>query len=324
MNERQLIDYLQQNLEKPDYLHSWMNEDCEIIDLGDEDLHLATIDTSSEGQDFPSDAPPFGIGYYSAALSLSDIAACGGKPIGMLVSCSIPEGFSDNIVQIYDGINQAAQDAETSILGGDTNSAGELSLSIVSLGLVGRERILRRGGARIGDLVAVSGPLDRYNFGHYNYANSKEIDFKNMLIQPPPLKFGRVLTQLRGVTSCIDTPDGLIKALEDNMPSDAGYLIDDDRIPISRFNQDYQDKVNKPNYVLSTDPAGDLELLFTVDPDQKKAVEHILRENNLSIYWIGNVVERCGIQINMENKIVQPTVSGFVHSFDRQLLFPKH
>lgn len=325
MNERELISHLQQSLKKPDYLLSWLNEDCEVVDLGGSDLLLVTIDTSSEGYDFPSEAPAFEIGYYSAALSLSDIAACGGRPVGLLVSCSINAEFKNKVTKVYEGLNQAATDANTFILGGDTNSAQEFNLSVVSLGLVERDRVLRRSGGKIGDLVAVSGFMDRYNFGYYQYIKGKQVDFQKMLRQPAPIRVGRILTALQGITSCIDTPDGLIKALQDNAPLNGGFLIYDKHIPIGGFHQDPDIQFNQPNYIFATNPAGDVELLFTVDPNHKDRVEEAFKQSNYPLYWIGEIVQDSGIKVSLDGKLVEPEIQGFIHNFANQSstrLFP--
>lgn len=152
MNERDVIEYIRYHFIKPPHLQNWLDDDCEIIDLGDKAL-LISVDTSSEKADFPTETPPEEIGYFATSLSLSDIAACGGDPLGVLVSCSIPPHFANKVAAIYEGIGQAVVDAETYLLGGDTNSAGELSLSVVSIGLAKSESVLRRHKANIGDLV---------------------------------------------------------------------------------------------------------------------------------------------------------------------------
>ncbi|MBI2583101.1 MAG: hypothetical protein HYW25_00405 [Candidatus Aenigmarchaeota archaeon] len=81
MDEMEIIKILRRRLHKPRYLKTWLDEDCEIIE-SPKGFLLATVDTASEGADFPSDAPNDSIGYFCTSLSLSDIAACGGIPLG--------------------------------------------------------------------------------------------------------------------------------------------------------------------------------------------------------------------------------------------------
>lgn len=317
MDEREVITYLRNRFVKPPHLQNWLDDDCEIIDLGDKSL-LVSIDTSSERVDFPTETPPEEIGYFSTALSLSDIAACGGDPLGVLVSCSISPHFTNKVAAIYEGIGQAVEDAGTFLLGGDTNSAGELSLSVVSIGLAKPESVLRRHKANIGDLVAVTGILDRFNYLHHQYTEGLLTEFPRTLRQPAPIRAGKILSQLQGVTSCIDLPDGLVKALNDNMPPKLGFLIQDQDIPIENLRRVKQ----QPNYVSASQPAGDIELLFTASSAQRDCIRETFQNAGLPLYWIGRVIDRSGIQIEMENgELIAPTVSGFVHKLDGYKLF---
>lgn len=316
MDERELIDFLTKRFTKPPYLQNWMDDDCEIIDLGDKTL-LISIDTSSEKADFPSETPPEEIGYFSTALSLSDIAACGGNPLGVLVSCSISPEFANKVPAIYEGINQAVLDAGTFLLGGDTNSAGELSLSVVSVGIAKPESVLRRHRGNLGDLIAVTGVLDRFNYCYYQYEQGLLTQFPRMLRQPAPIRAGKLLSQLPGVSSCIDLPDGLVKTLYDNMPQNLGFLIRDEDIPIEHL-----DKVRKqPNYISASHPAGDIELLFTASATRQAEIENAFKDSGMPLYWIGEVVSTSGVTITTDGRAIPPRVAGFIHKFDGYKLF---
>lgn len=318
MNERDLVNNLRKRFEKPSQLVSdWMGEDCEVIDIGDpENYLLVSIDTSSENVDFPKNAPPREAGYFCTALSLSDIAACGGDPIGVLVSCSVSGKYSDKMQEVYTGIGDAVDDAGTVILGGDTNSAGEFSLSIVSLGRVKKENVLMRKRAKVGDLVAVTGHLDRFNYG-YGLYGIEPVDYTKMLVQPAPIKTGRLLSSLKGITSCIDLPDGLVKSLYDNSPEGLGYLINDDDIPILNPNEAI------PRYVAASRPAGDIELLFTFKREFAGEVSDAFVSRELPIHLIGEVINGNGVRIKTSQGLIEAQQSlGFTHKFDDYKLFP--
>lgn len=322
MNERDFVNYLRSRFEKPSSLvNKWMGEDCEVIDIGDPKKYLlVSVDTSSEKVDFPSDTPPKEMGFFSAALSLSDIAACGGTPLGILVSCSVSPALSEKMEEVYEGIGEAVASAGTFILGGDTNSAGEFSLSVVSLGFVEKGKLLERGKGNVGDLIGVTGELDRFNFGYWQIINGRAVDFVRMLKQPPATTAGRLLGEL-GATSCIDLPDGLIKATFDNLPNGLGCLIDDKAIPVEYF-RGTMDADNIANYVLASEPAGDIELLFTISPRNRREMEVAFNNEGLPIHWIGRITQVPGIRINHNGKIVTPGISGgFVHKFDGGFLF---
>lgn len=317
MNELEVITYLRNRFQKPPHLQNWLDEDCEIINLGNKTL-LVNVDTSSEKADFPSETPPEEIGYFSTSLSLSDIAACGGEPLGVLVSCSIPPYFADRTKAMYEGIHQAVTDAGTYLLGGDTNSAGELSLSVISLGITKTELVLRRHQGKTGDIVGVTGILDRFNYCYHQYTHGEPVEYAKTLRQPAAVRAGRLLSRLQGVTSCIDLPDGLIKTLNDNSPPGLGFLMRDGDIPVKYLPQ----VVRQPNYISASQPAGDVELLFTASQHRKDHIKRAFHRNGLPLYWIGNVTDTPGVQIAMQDgQIISPVVSGFVHKLDGYKLF---
>ena len=94
------------------------------------------------------------LGWRAAAVNLSDLAASGADPAGLVVSLAAPgETNVDDVLELYEGI------AETGVpvVGGDTTRADQLMLSVTALGR--SERVPGRSGARPGDQLVVTGPL---------------------------------------------------------------------------------------------------------------------------------------------------------------------
>ncbi len=94
------------------------------------------------------------LGFRAAAVNLSDLAASGAAPSGLVVTLGAPEDTDvEDLLQLYEGI------AETGVpvVGGDTTRADKLILSVTALGR--SDRVPGRGGARAGDLLVVTGPL---------------------------------------------------------------------------------------------------------------------------------------------------------------------
>src|SRR5262249_2982900 len=104
---------------------------------------------------------PTDLGYKAAVANLSDIAAMGGTPEYILVTIAIPPDYSPRmIVRIYRGLMEACRPYGVRLIGGGTSSAaGGMFLSITVTGRVARGRALTRGGARVGDLIYVTGTL---------------------------------------------------------------------------------------------------------------------------------------------------------------------
>src|SRR5438132_12315258 len=116
---------------------------------------VVTQDALLEGIHFRLDWTSWrDLGYKAAAVNLSDLAASGAEPEGLVVTLGAPpETALDDVLELYEGI------AETGarVIGGDTTRADRLVLSLAALGR--SERVPGRGGARPGDLLVVTGPL---------------------------------------------------------------------------------------------------------------------------------------------------------------------
>ena len=94
------------------------------------------------------------LGFKAAAVNLSDLAASGAEPDGLIVTLGLPEGACvEDVVELYEGLNEPG----VPVLGGDTTRARDVTLSVTALGR--SERVPGRGGAKPGDLLIVTGPL---------------------------------------------------------------------------------------------------------------------------------------------------------------------
>src|SRR5689334_10695261 len=94
------------------------------------------------------------LGWRAAAVNLSDLAASGADPAGLVVTLAVPGHTRvEDIVELYEGIAET----RVPVVGGDTTSAPQVVLTVTALGR--SERVPGRAGARPGDLLVVTGPL---------------------------------------------------------------------------------------------------------------------------------------------------------------------
>ena len=125
--------------------------------------HRSVISTDAlvEGVHFSAATmEPFDIGYRAMASNLSDLAAMAARPVLATVALGMPAGFSvDEILALYRGLLAAADSARTRIVGGDLTRSPALLLAVTVVGEVRASNLKRRGGARRGDVFAVTGEL---------------------------------------------------------------------------------------------------------------------------------------------------------------------
>jgi thiamine-monophosphate kinase len=133
------------------------------------------------------------LGFRAAAVNLSDLAAAGASPAGLVVSLGAPaETRVEEVIELYEGLNEAG----VPVVGGDTTRAGSLILSVTAVGR--SERVPGRGGARPGDLLVITGPL-----------GAAGAAFRRGAYVRPPLDEGRRLAA--HAHALLDLSDGIAR-----------------------------------------------------------------------------------------------------------------
>lgn len=167
---------------------------------------VATTDMLAEGVHFRLGWTSLrDLGYKAAAANLSDLAALGASPEGLLVSLGAPlEATVEQVVELYDGLNEPG----VPVVGGDTVRARQWTICVTALGR--SERVPGRAGARPGDLLVVTGPLGAAAAGLYVLEHG--LDGFPELVEAhrrPPfrLEAGRVLA--RAAHAMVDLSDGI-------------------------------------------------------------------------------------------------------------------
>lgn len=138
-----------------------LQDDAALWQQGDSWL-IATTDALVEDVDFRLRTFSWeDIGWKALAANLSDIAAMGGTPRGVLVTLCLPADCkAADVSAFYAGMAPLAREARAPILGGDLSSSDKIVVCVTVIGVVeSRERVLQRTTAQVGDQIAVTGVL---------------------------------------------------------------------------------------------------------------------------------------------------------------------
>src|SRR2546421_12873203 len=178
-----------------------------------------------------TDVPP-GMTIQEAArkavvATISDFAAKGVKPQALMVSIGLPAPVKKITAQdIARGLGQAAREYHCKIIGGDTNQADDLVIDIVGVGLAKPKELVRRDGARPGDVVAVTGSFGKSSAGLRILMSKQKTDFakypslvRAARLPKARLAQGIILAKSNGTSSSIDSSDGLALRLHHIDPS---------------------------------------------------------------------------------------------------------
>ncbi len=284
------------------------NDDCAVIDAGDRYI-VATTDMLHRQTDFPDIMNPWQMGWMSVAVNLSDIAAMGAKPAGILLATGLPPDADLYFIdELFSGFADCAAYYGTRVIGGDTDSHQELTITGSALGFVEKDQILRRRGARVGDLLCTTGSLGGAGAGLWSWQHGLlESEFIVKLLEPEPrLKEGRALAKSRAVTAMMDNSDGLALTLSDlSEVGKVGFVVHEERLPIIPGLEEMVGHKEAVDIVMSA--GGDFELAFTVRPEM---LDGALKACELTV--IGEVVEE-GIWTARQGEKKRIAPAGYEH-----------
>lgn len=184
------------------------SDDCAAFDLGDGRMLVSSTDMLHRKTDFPEGSTDFENGWQSVAVTLSDIASCGAKPVQVLVAIGLDK--PDRLVSFMKGACACAESCGAKISGGDIDSHDELTVVTTAFGIVEKQHLCRRGGARPGDKVCITkmpGLAQAALDGDKRY-------WKNLVMPIPQIHEGNIIAQ-SGASAMMDVSDGLAISLWD-------------------------------------------------------------------------------------------------------------
>ncbi len=190
---------------------------AQVAEAGDDaasllfrDTHLIlTTDMLHRTSDFPWGATSRTIGWRSVAVSLSDLAAMGARPLGLLLAVGDSKLDEELIRGILAGARDCCDSVGTHLVGGDIDRLDELTL--VSTGIGEAKRPVHRAGAQRGDLVCVTGVLGRTQAALSLFAAGELARANDLFCFLPRVDWGLKLAA--HATSMIDISDGLAHSL---------------------------------------------------------------------------------------------------------------
>ncbi|MCD4656689.1 MAG: thiamine-phosphate kinase [Planctomycetes bacterium] len=284
-----------------------IGDDCAVFDISGQKF-LITTDTLVEDVHFDANDSAELVGRKILAVSMSDIAAMGGKPMFAVVTSSMSgRRFQEKSEIIIKSIFQFAKESEIQIVGGDiTGFTPDVDGMVFTLTLIGVmnagfEPALRKT-AQVGDLIVVTGNLGG------SYASKKHLNFE------PRIKEGIFLAE-HGITSMIDISDGLSGDLGHILAdSNVGAQIYEEKLPISEYADKNSKKTGKSAWVHALNDGEDFELLFTIAKEKAQVLESSWNFD-VELSNIGEIMEKgFGYKIQLANgQLVDIKPESFDH-----------
>jgi thiamine-monophosphate kinase len=226
-------------------------DDCAVFSCSEYEL-VATTDMLHTSTDFPERMTDWQIGWMSAAVTLSDIAAMGARPLMLLLAVGLDQpGHMHDIIK---GAEDCCVSVGTHVAGGDIDNHQELTIVSSGIGYAKKGWIVRRSGSRPGDLIGVTGIPGQAQASLSGYS-----EFDRALMEPKPrIREGMTLSSAMA-TSMMDMSDGLSLSLYDMIAANScGYSILSSKIPLPHG------ITRELALPMALYGGGDFELLFTI------------------------------------------------------------
>ena len=318
-----------------------IGDDCALLQPQPHTQLAISSDMLVEGRHFFADVDPAALGHKALAVNLSDLAACGAKPLAFTLALALPKVNEAWLAAFSKGLFALADAQRCELIGGDT-TRGPLNICITVFGEVpivdGQSQALLRSGAKVGDDIYISGNLGEARLalevlrGNVSMNDDVLARIRNRLERPTPrVALGLAL---RGIaTSAIDVSDGLLGDLGHILRlSNIGATLDMEAfytmqlVANSVMNTMVKGQFNHKNgqnhdsdlqntligYILAG--GDDYELAFTAPPVARAQVHAAASEAQTPVTRIGQIESAMGLRLmDASGALVQNQWRSFDH-----------
>ncbi len=284
-----------------------VGDDCALLQPAPGTQIAISTDMLVQGRHFLVDVEPAHLGHKALAVNLSDLAACGARPLAFTLALALPAADAGWLADFSRGLFALADKHACELVGGDTTQ-GPLNICITVFGEVpvtqGRSQALLRSGARAGDDVYLSGAVGDARLALDMLQGRSPVQPERLerlrlrLEQPcPRVALGLAL---RGVASAaIDVSDGLLGDLEHVLKASVvGARIETRWVMESAATSDDLKSCGAQQalrYALSG--GDDYELLFTAPASARAAVQAAAQASATPVTRIGGIEESAGLRL---------------------------
>ncbi len=306
-------------------VHIGIGDDAAVVDAGS-GWQVLTTDMLIEGVHFDrASISARDLGAKSIVVNVSDIAAMAASPRHALVSLGFPADIGEPwVMELFGGMRAACDEYALSLVGGDTNRADVVIISVTVVGEVAPEHAVTRSGAHPGDLIAVTGSLGAAAGGFVlsRVHPSKEPWARPLLaaLARPVARVGEAQTLAQaGATAMMDLSDGLAKDLSRLCTeSRVGARIELAAVPVAQVLREGAAFLGVDPLELALSGGEDYELLATIDLTHLERARQELDERfGVTLTEVGVIIEEGFVQVDERRRESPLSPRGWDHFAER-------
>jgi thiamine-monophosphate kinase len=280
-----------------------VGDDCALLQPQPGMQWAVSSDMLVDGRHFLSTTPPQRLGHKALAVNLSDLAACGAKPLAFTLALALPQIDEAWLQGFSQGLWALADAHSCELVGGDTTQ-GPLNICITVMGEVPPGDALLRQHAQVGDDIYLSGTVGDARLALEVFRGTLNVDAEHFeaararMEQPTPrVSLGLALRGL--ANAAIDISDGLVGDLGHVLQrSKVGAVLTTDWVADSAaISSALQSLPMNRRLDFALAGGDDYELLFTAAPDQADAVQEAANDCGVPVTCIGRITPTPGLQV---------------------------
>ncbi len=295
-------------------------DDVSAVNLNEKQVAVLKTDMLVDKTDVPRNMSLWQVARKAVVMNVSDFAAKGVQPKAILVSLGLPRRLTvKDIEEMACGLNAGAQEYGAYVIGGDTNEASDLVISISLFGTAEKKALMLRKGAKPGDILAVTGFFGKSASGlclltgdFSASPNLREILMQAVFMPNARLKEGLVLSRSGAVSAAIDSSDGLAWSLHEiGRMSDVGFIIDS--VPVAEEVRRFAEFNQLDPLELALYGGEEYELVVTVKPKEWVQAETAVEKVGGCLLPIGKVTRDKQVLLDADGKKLAVEARGWEH-----------
>jgi thiamine-monophosphate kinase len=298
-----------------------IGDDAAAISIDDGKALVVKADMLVGATDVPPGMTASQIGRKVVTMNFSDLAAKGVQPEGVLISLGVPRNYVvDDVLSIMRGVSAEARKSGAYVMGGDTGESSDLVVSGMAFGFTEVSNLVKRSGASVGDVLAVTGQFGMTGAGLKILLEGKGADtqLRRRLLRAVYEPRARVLEGValgksKCLSSSIDSSDGLAWAIHElARSSKVGFRVEE--IPMPREVEKFAQTNKLDRLDLALYGGEEYELVVTVKPDLWGKAQETTKRVGGALYRIGEATKEHRVILegsNGEVRAIEP--KGYEH-----------
>jgi thiamine-monophosphate kinase len=320
LGERGVLEILRKRFEVMADSPVFFGDDVSAVALGGEQVAVLKTDMLVDKTDVPKGMSLWQAARKAIVMNVSDFAAKGVVPKAVLVALGLPRSLlQKDIEEIARGLNAGARQYGAFVVGGDTGEASDLVVAVSLFGTAEKRALMLRSGAKVGDIVAVTGFFGESAAGlrllQDDLAVSKELRevLVGAVFMPQArLKEGLALSGSRVVTASIDSSDSLAWSLHELAKmSHVGFLINS--VPLAHEVKCFAEFNGLDALELALYGGEEYELVVTVKPKMWVDAETAVEAVGGRLLPIGKVTRGRQVVLEVDGKKCPIEARGWEH-----------